>query len=67
MTKHKKYNKSHYRDCKSKKRFDSYNDALKCGKKKTPPIKDCYYCAYCDGYHLTSTPYDFRKSRYKYD
>lgn len=44
-------NKSHYRDCKSKRRWSSFNDASRPGKKLGLRV---YYCRVCDGYHLSS-------------
>lgn len=55
--KKKKDNKSHYRDCKRKVRFNSDYDALKNGKKHG--MTNCYYCEYCNGYHLTSRDIDY--------
>lgn len=46
-----KKNKSHYRDCKSKRRWSDYNEASKQAKKIGLRV---YYCKYCDGYHLSS-------------
>ena len=44
------HNKSHYRDCKSKKRFKSYEDAAKVAKIRGQRV---YYCGVCEGYHIT--------------
>ena len=46
-----RYNKTHYRDCKRKKRFYSWDEAEKWGKKVG---LRAYYCPICDGYHLSS-------------
>lgn len=46
-----KRNKTHYRDCKSKRRYQDYNQAAKFSKKVGLRV---YYCRYCDGYHLSS-------------
>ena len=47
-------NKSHYRDCKSKRRWNNYNDAERQGKRYGLRV---YYCKWCDGYHLSSRAY----------
>lgn len=44
------HNKTHYRDCKSKKRFKTYEDAAKVAKIRGQRV---YYCGQCDGYHIT--------------
>lgn len=47
-------NKTHYRDCKSKKRYPDYNSAAKYGKRVG---LRAYYCPHCEGYHLSSRKY----------
>ena len=49
-------NKSHYNDCRRKIRFKDEHEAAKHARKYEKPLR-VYYCAYCEGYHLSSRQY----------
>lgn len=47
-------NKSHYNDCKCKKRFKSEYDAEGVARIRNQRV---YYCQYCNGWHISSRAY----------
>lgn len=48
-------NKSNWKNCKSKKRYDTFDEAMKFGKRHWDKGQyTCYYCSHCDGYHITT-------------
>lgn len=48
--------KTHYKDCRSKIRFRDEYEAQKHAKKFDKNLR-VYWCAICEGYHLTSRQY----------
>ena len=56
-------NKSHYNDCKCKKRYKTEYDAESVARIYNQRV---YYCQYCNGYHISSRDYyDFDVQWYK--
>ena len=53
------HGKNLYRSCLSKRRYRTYHYALEQAKKYTEKYgkkQYVYWCEYCNGYHITSTP-----------
>lgn len=54
-----RHGKNLYRSCLSKRRYNSYTKALTKAKEFTEKFgkeQYVYWCEYCRGYHITSTP-----------
>ena len=60
MTNDLRYGNNLYRACLSKRRYNKENKAKKYAEKYTEMFgkqQYVYYCPYCFGYHITSSPH----------